>query len=112
MSTRQLTIAIDAMGGENSPFKTLKGSEIFSTNHQNLKLIFFGNKANIKEVINTNKLGTSFQSEEAFENKDASPLIIDTDMLNHKRNTSNPMVGPFESIKEGRNYIKIFTAKR
>ena len=44
MSTRQLTIAIDAMGGENSPFKTLKGSEIFSTNHQNIKLLFFGNK--------------------------------------------------------------------
>ena len=42
MSTRQLTIAIDAMGGENSPFKTLKGSEIFSTNHQNVKLLFFG----------------------------------------------------------------------
>ena len=52
MSTRQLTIAIDAMGGENSPFKTLKGSEIFSTNHQNVKLLFFGNKENIKEVIN------------------------------------------------------------
>ena len=63
-------------------------------------------------VINTNKLGTSFQSEEAFENKDASPLIIDTDMLNHKRNTSNPIVGPFESIKKGKNYFKIFTTKR
>ena len=63
-------------------------------------------------VINTNKLGTSFQSEEAFENKDASPLTIDTDMLNHKRNTSNPIVGPFESIKKGKNYFKIFTTKR
>ena len=29
MSNRQLTIAIDAMGGEDSPLKTLKGSEIF-----------------------------------------------------------------------------------
>ena len=56
MSTRQLTIAIDAMGGENSPFKTLKGSEIFSANHQNVRLLFFGNKENIKEVINANKL--------------------------------------------------------
>ena len=59
MSTRQLTIAIDAMGGENSPFKTLKGSEIFSTNYQNVKLLFFGNKENIKEVINSNKLKIS-----------------------------------------------------
>ena len=62
--------------------------------------------------MNTYKLGTAFQSEAAFENKDASPLVIDTDMLNYKRNTSNPIVGPFESIKKGKNYFKIFTAKR
>ncbi len=30
MSERQISIAIDAVGGEQSPFKTLKGSEIFS----------------------------------------------------------------------------------
>ena len=62
--------------------------------------------------MNTYKLGTAFQSEAAFENKDASPLVIDTDMLNNKRNTSNPIVGPFEGLKRGKNYIKIFTAKR
>ena len=44
----------------------------------------------------------AFQSEAAFENKDASPLVIDTDMLNNKRNTSNPIVGPFERIKKGK----------
>ena len=44
MSNRQLTIAIDAMGGENSPYKTLKGSEIFSINNKNAKLLFFGNR--------------------------------------------------------------------
>ena len=54
----------------------------------------------------------AFQSEAAFENKDASPLVIDTDMLNNKRNTSNPIVGPFETIKKGENNIKIFTTKR
>ncbi len=56
MSTRQLTIAIDAMGGENSPFKTLKGSEIFSKKNKNTKLVFFGNEAIILELIKTNKL--------------------------------------------------------
>ena len=29
MSNRQVTIAVDAMGGENSPYKVLKGIEIF-----------------------------------------------------------------------------------
>ena len=63
-------------------------------------------------IVNSNKLGTAFQSEATFENKDASPLVIDTDMLNNKRNTLNPKVGPFESLKKGKNYFKIFTAKR
>ena len=29
MSEGQVIIAIDAMGGENSPYKVLKGAEIF-----------------------------------------------------------------------------------
>ena len=29
MSDRQVVIAVDAMGGEDSPYKVLKGAEIF-----------------------------------------------------------------------------------
>jgi len=46
MSERQVYIAIDAIGGEQSPFKTLKGSEIFQKTNPHTKLIFFGNKKN------------------------------------------------------------------
>ena len=63
-------------------------------------------------LVNTNILGTAFQSEAAFENKDASPMVLDTDILNNKRNVLNPIVGPFEKIKKGKNYFKIFTALR
>ena len=63
-------------------------------------------------LVNTNILGTAFQSEAAFENKDASPMVLDTDILNNKRNVLNPIVGPFEKIKKGKNYFKIFTTKR
>ena len=63
-------------------------------------------------LVNTNILGTAFQSEAAFENKDASPMVLDTDILNNKRNVLNPIVGPFEKIKKGKNYFKIFTAQR
>ena len=59
MSTRQLTIAIDAMGGENSPFKTLKRFRNFFNKSSECKFIIFGNKENIKEVINSNKLKIS-----------------------------------------------------
>ena len=63
-------------------------------------------------LVNTNILGTAFQSEVAFENKDASPIVLDTDILNNKRNVLNPIVGPFEKIKKGKNYFKIFTTQR
>ena len=63
-------------------------------------------------LVNTNILGTAFQSEAAFENKDASTIVLDTDILNNKRNVLNPIVGPFEKIKKGKNYFKIFTAQR
>ena len=59
MSSRQITIAIDAMGGENSPFKTLKGSEIFSILNKNVKLLFFGNTEEIKNIIKINKFKLS-----------------------------------------------------
>ena len=63
-------------------------------------------------LVNTNILGTAFQSEAAFENKDASPIVLDTDILNNKRNVLNPIVGPFEKLKKGKNYFKIFTTQR
>ena len=50
MSERQVVIAIDAMGGENSPYKVLKGSEIFLQKEKNTKIIFFGDE----ELINHN----------------------------------------------------------
>ena len=48
MSKRQVTIAIDAMGGENSPFKVLKGAELFLQKEKKTKFIFFGNMHLIK----------------------------------------------------------------
>ena len=59
MSKRQIHIAVDAMGGDNSPFKTLKGSEIFSMYNKSVKLLFFGNSVKIMDVIKINKLKLS-----------------------------------------------------
>ena len=56
MSERQVYIAIDAIGGEQSPFKTLKGSEIFRKTNPHTKLIFFGNKKIIEDSIIKNKI--------------------------------------------------------
>ena len=55
MSDRQVVIAIDAMGGENSPYKVLKGVEIFLQKEKNTKIIFFGDEKlisqNIKKIV-------------------------------------------------------------
>ena len=59
MSNGQVTIAIDAMGGENSPYKVLKGAQIFQNKNQNVKMIFFGNKTEITSNIRKFKIDIS-----------------------------------------------------
>ena len=44
MNQNHITIAIDAMGGDNSPNKVIKGCEIFLNDKKTVKLIIFGNK--------------------------------------------------------------------
>ena len=51
MNQNNITIAIDAMGGEDSPFKTLKGTEIFLHNKKNVKIVFLGDEKNIQDTI-------------------------------------------------------------
>ena len=56
MSNRQITIAVDAMGGENSPFKCLKGIEIFSSKKSNVSFKIYGDKVLISKSIKDNNL--------------------------------------------------------
>ena len=77
MSSRQITIAVDAMGGENSPFKTLKGSEIFSKYNQNVKLVFFGNIKKIEDIMRINKIQLS-----NYEVIDCKENVSDDDTAN------------------------------
>ena len=49
MSERQINIAIDAMGGENSPLKVLKGTELFLKNNNSVNILLFGNE----KIINS-----------------------------------------------------------
>ena len=61
MSARQITIAVDAMGGENSPYKVLKGTEIFQNKNNNnttttTDIVFFGDEKKINSIISSEKL--------------------------------------------------------
>ena len=53
---RQITIAIDAMGGENSPFKVLKGAELFFETNDSSKIVFFGDEKKIESIIIKKKI--------------------------------------------------------
>ena len=87
MSERQVEIAIDAMGGENSPYKVLKGTEIFLKNEKNTKVIFFGVEKLINDTIKKNKLDIF-----NFEVVNAEDSISDEDnvstILRSKKNSS------------------------
>jgi len=56
MSNRQITIAIDAMGGDQSPFKCLKGVEIFSQKNPKVNFKIFGDKILINDTIKNHNL--------------------------------------------------------
>ena len=59
MSERKITIAVDAMGGEDSPYKVLKGAEIFLKKKNNLELVFFGQENKILDIISKKKIKIS-----------------------------------------------------
>ena len=79
MNSSHNTIAVDVMGGENSPYKTLKGVEIFLKKHVNTKIILLGDEKKIFDTINLNKLNLfNFDVINTVKNvlDDDSPSII------------------------------------
>ncbi len=87
MSDGQVVIAIDAMGGEDSPYKVLKGTEIFLQNEKNTKIIFFGDEIIINENIKKNNFNIF-----NFEIINTKDVISDEDSVNtilrSKKNSS------------------------
>ena len=87
MSEGQVIIAIDAMGGENSPYKVLKGVEIFLQKEKDTKVIFFGDESIINQNIKNNNLNIF-----NFEIINTTETISDEDSVNtilrSKKNSS------------------------
>ena len=87
MSKRQVEIAIDAMGGENSPFKVLKGVEIFLQKEKNTKIKLFGDELIINENIKKHNIHIF-----NYEIINTQEIIYDADSVNtilrSKKNSS------------------------
>ena len=87
MSVGQVIIAIDAMGGENSPYKVLKGAELFLRNEKKTKVVFFGIEKLITDIIKKKNLNII-----NYEVVNAEDSISDDDNVNtilrSKKNSS------------------------
>ncbi len=80
MSNRQISIAIDAMGGENSPLKVLKGAEIFQKKNKESDLFFFGNEEKIRALINSENINLKkyniFNTDDDVQDEDNANTIL------------------------------------
>ena len=96
MSNRQVTIAVDAMGGENSPFKCLKGVEIFSSKKSDVNFKIYGDEVLISKSIKEN----NFQINN-YEIINCNENVLDDDNANTiLRSRKN------SSIYQGLSFVK------
>ena len=69
-----IKIAVDAMGGDNSPYKVIKGIEIHNINTNNIFYNIFGNKNLIEPLIKNTKISIN-----NYKINHTEKLIIDSD---------------------------------
>ena len=74
MYPNKTTIAVDLMGGDNSPFKTLKGVEIFCSTNKDVEFILLGKREAIINSINKNNFKIN-----KYHIKDTTDNITDAD---------------------------------
>ena len=93
-----ISIAVDAMGGERSPEKVIKGCEIFLDNNSNVELIIFGKENQIINKFKEKYLSniTLVDCDEIIEDDDKPSAVLRT-----KKNSS--MRKAIEFIKSKKN---------
>ncbi len=87
MNTNNTTIVVDAMGGDNAPFKVLKGIEIFNKSHSNINILLFGDKKIINNTLKSHSLKLNnieiFNTTDNIKDNDTANTI-----LRKKKNSS------------------------
>ena len=100
--SKLIKIAVDAMGGDNSPDKIIKGVSFHSKNSKNINYKIFGDQNHIDPLIKKYKINSDFQiihTNETVSNED-TPLSAAK-----KRNTS--MWQAIENVKKNESDIII-----
>jgi alpha-N-arabinofuranosidase len=60
------------------------------------------------QLVTSELLGKATVPDAPFEDYDGTGLVIDTDYFGEKRNTGQPVPGPFENMKEGLNRMRVW----
>ena len=88
--SKKITIAIDAMGGENSPDKTIRGVKLFlerNKSNEDFFLKLFGNKKKLEQILEKYKIKSSQLSivhTESIVSDEETPLTA----VKNSKNTS------------------------
>lgn len=61
-----------------------------------------------RKSVTTELLGKAMVPDLPFENRDGTPLAIDTDYFGTARNNENPFPGPFERVEEKPQVLKVW----
>lgn len=61
-----------------------------------------------RKLVTTELLGKAQVPDCPFENPDGTALKLDTDYFGRARNAANPFPGPFETVKDGKQEIKVW----
>ena len=81
----KFTVAVDAMGGDESPSKVIKGLDLFLQGNQNLKFLIFGNRDLINPIL------------------EKYPLVGTSSTIVHTNEKVSDNESPLESVKNGKN---------
>ena len=98
---KPISIAIDAMGGENSPSKVIKGIEIHSLETSDIFYNIFGNENSIEPLLKKTKIPTDIYKIIHTEN-----IIEDTDsaLSAAKKGKDTSMWLSIESVKKAESH--------
>ena len=101
--SKTVTIAIDAMGGDDSPEKVIKGVSHHSKNSENINYNIFGDRNLVEPIIKNHKITHNF---ELFHtNKKISN--DDTALMAAKKGSETSMWLAIDSVKEKKSDIII-----
>ena len=81
----KFTVAVDAMGGDESPSKVIKGLDLFLQGNQNLKFLIFGNRDLINPIL------------------EKYPLVGTSSTIVHTNEKVSDNESPLEAVKNGKN---------